>query len=105
MTLIGHLDDLPIHLPCRQQLKDFVTFFCLQLFNYCIVTYNYRMIALGKIPEAVGSDLLIGFSGFFTIKLVADSDKKSRWGLAGYVIGGGFGTIAGIAIFKVFHLG
>ena len=53
MTLIGHLDDLPIHLPCRQQLKDFVTFFCLQLFNYCIVTYNYRMIALGKIPEAV----------------------------------------------------
>jgi hypothetical protein len=103
VRLLFFLDGCRRRVPGRQDFKDFAIFFCLQLFNYCIITYNYRMIALGKIPEAVGSDLLIGFCGFFTIKLVADSDKKSRWGLAGYVLGGGFGTISGIVISKVFH--
>ena len=93
MRLLFFLDGCRRRVPGRQDFKDFAIFFCLQLFNYCIITYNYRMIALGKIPEAVGSDLLIGFCGF-------PPDVEIGWRFLPEYQGRGLATEAATAVMR-----
>lgn len=82
--------------------KEFFILFAAQLFSYFILTVNYRACAQGRYIATVGSDLVAAANGYFIIRRVGEN--KSKWGLAGYIIGGGCGSAIGIFVTKViFH--
>jgi hypothetical protein len=69
--------------------------FVVQVVMYCVITYNWRMIAQARVPEALLSDLIYGAANFFVIrKIAASGDQLVPW--AGYTLGGVLGTWLGI---------
>lgn len=85
----------------RKILKEMSVFFCLQVFSYGAVTFNYRVIAQGRTSAAVLSDMTIAAFNFFVIKKVAGS--KSKVAAVGYVLGSMLGTSCGIWVTKLMY--
>jgi hypothetical protein len=78
----------------RDQLKNvklFCFFFGLQFLSYAIITWNYRAVAQARYASIAASDLCCAALGFTAIKRV--SEAKGHAALAGYVLGGAFGSV------------
>jgi hypothetical protein len=85
----------------QKQVKLAVILFFTQIVMYGTITYNYRMIAQARVPEALLSDLLYGSLGFFVIKKVANDTGNAIVPWVGYSLGGVVGTYLGIVVSRV----
>lgn len=84
----------------KTNIKNFLTLFGLQMWNYSVCTISWRSVAQANYVHSVMIDMVYGAAAFFIIKKVANQDDKSYWGFAGYTLGGGIGTVVGIWISK-----
>ncbi len=81
----------------RRYLREFLLFFCIQIFSYSILTVNFRAVANGNLLRALITDGVNAAVGFFVIRKIAKSDD-SIVGWAGYVAGSLIGTTIGMSI-------
>ena len=82
----------------RWRMKQFCLFFVVQCLQYFLITVNYRAVSQGRYGWTFISDMAVAFNGFLLIKRIADD--KTKWGLAGYTLGGAVGSVAAIWITK-----
>ena len=75
-------------------MKTFLTFFGMQVLNYGLADASNRWVAQGDIPLSVSSAMVYALLAFFVIKKVGEA--KTGTALAGYITGGGLGTLIGI---------
>ena len=84
----------------NHNIKNFLTLFALQMWNYSVATISWRSVAQANYVSSVLIDTVYGAAAFFIIKKVASQDDKSYWGFAGYTMGGAVGTVLGIWLSK-----
>lgn len=65
--------------------------------SYCLITINFRAVAVGNIPLALLTDGINASLGFFLIRRIAKSEY-SLIGWCGYLVGSLAGTAVGIYI-------
>jgi len=75
-------------------MKRFLMFFAAQFFNYAMLTWNYRAIALGWPVSLVASDMVISFYQFLIIQKIVEN--KSKMALAGFTLGGACGSLTSL---------
>lgn len=80
-----------------RKVKEFLIYFTLQLFSYCILTVNFRAVAQANIPKSLITDGVNATFSFFVIRRIAKSDD-SLVGWLGYVCGSMLGTAIGILV-------
>lgn len=82
-------------------MKNFWLFFFLQLLSYGINDACFRFIAMGRVELSVSTAMLCAVISFSLLSLLSRiGEAKSRLSMAGYVLGGGFGTFLGILTSK-----
>ena len=81
-------------------MREFFLLFGVQFLQYFLATLNIRACAQANYLYTLLSDMLLAANGFFITKRIVES--KSKWGLAGYVLGGAAGSQVGIIITKLF---
>lgn len=74
-------------------------FFMIQLWQYFMLTVNFRAVAQGRMLWTFITDLAIACVSFFILKKVQES--KTRWEWAGYTLGGAFGSVLAIYLTKM----
>lgn len=81
-------------------MKEFFTLFALQLFNYSVCCFSYRVLAQGNMLLSVGTDVVYAAFMFRVIRKVSQGsdDWKAQ---AGYTLGSAAGTAIGILVSKV----
>jgi hypothetical protein len=72
-------------------LREFLFFFALQFISYAVITWNYRAVAQARYLSIGISDLCCAGLGFTAIKRVSKAEGHAA--LAGYVLGGAFGSM------------
>lgn len=71
----------------------------LQILNYGLICFSYRVLAQGNAPITVATDVVYSILGFSILREVTRGDD-SLLSRAGYTIGSGLGTYIGIVISK-----
>jgi hypothetical protein len=79
-------------------VKEFFIFFGIQALAYFLITINTRAVALAKYLWTALSDMAISATGFLTVSLIASPHGYSA--LAGYCLGGAFGSVVAIRMTK-----
>lgn len=75
-----------------------ITLFLAEFVVYPIATLNYRFCAKGWVP-ATFYTVSLACLNFIIIRLVA-SDATTMFDMAGYVLGAGLGSLAGMRLTK-----
>jgi len=81
-------------LPSRLDVRTFFTMAAVQLFIYFLYSVNARALAQGRTQWTFWSDLVYATVSYYIIRFVAEN--KNRWGQAGYVLGGAWGSVLAI---------
>ncbi len=81
-----------------KQFKTFLLFFSIQFLSYAMLCWNYRSVAQARYGGIFFSDLACAAISFNLIKKVANTN--SRVAMAGYVLGGAFGSIVSVWVTK-----
>lgn len=80
----------------KKRVKEFAAVFAVQFVQYCLVSVAYRAMAQARYAPTFLIDLVYGFGAFYVIQKVAKAESKAA--VAGYVLGGAFGSCAAIWI-------
>ncbi len=75
-------------------MKEFCMFAALQFVSYLNLTINFRAIAHEQYAFAVVTDGLACWLSYTVVRRIAGD--KSRWGLAGLMLGGSIAALVGI---------
>lgn len=81
--------------------RQFLFFFAVQFLNYAMLCWNYRSVAQARFGNIFVSDLACAAISFTLIKKVANTD--SRAAMAGYILGGAFGSVVSVWITKMVY--
>jgi hypothetical protein len=81
-------------------LKRAIRLCLLQILNYGLICFSYRLLAQGDELKTVATDVAYSILGFSILREVARGDD-SFLSRAGYTIGSGIGTYLGIVISKM----
>lgn len=84
----------------KESGRTFFLFFGIQFVNYGIICWNVRSIAGAQYLNLFISDLLCAIMSFKIIKKVANVESNTA--LAGYALGGAFGSLLSTWITKRF---
>ena len=76
----------------KRKFREFCFFFCVQALSYGAITWNLRSTAQARFIHMIISDMACAFIGFKLIGKVAGAGD-SKPALAGYVLGGAFGSV------------
>jgi hypothetical protein len=81
-------------------MKNAVQLFGIQILQYGICCFSYRVLAQGNIPLTVGTDFVYSLLMFTVIRKVVNSqdDWLSR---AGYMTGSATGSLIGILLSRL----
>ena len=79
--------------------RDFLALFAAQMTSYALLTYDFRVLAQGRIAATIIADALACSFGFFVIRRIATMEN-SRYGFLGYLSGSVLGTWIGMVITK-----
>lgn len=82
-------------------MREFLFLFIVMFLQYFLATLNIRACAQANYLFTALSDMAIAANSFYLIKRVGES--KSKWGLAGYIIGGVIGSQLGIYVTKLLY--
>jgi hypothetical protein len=75
-------------------VRDFAAFALMQFVSYLNLTINFRAIAHEQYTFAVITDGLACVLSYTIVRRIAGD--KSRWGVAGLVVGGSCAALVGI---------
>lgn len=81
----------------------FILFFIMQFVAYALITANTRAISKGSYSWVFVTDLLIAFVNFVVFKRIAADPATNIDAIAGYTLGGAFGSMMTLWIEKRFH--
>jgi len=80
-------------------MRDFLVLFVAQMTSYALLTYDFRVLAQGRIGPTLIADAMACSFGFFVIRRIATMES-SRYGFLGFLCGSVLGTWIGMVITK-----
>lgn len=87
-----------------KNIKVFAFWFCAEFLLYSLVVANGRAYNQGLYGATAVSDALIsGFNFWFAVKFIEGKDNRTRWALAGCVLGGTTGSLCSIFVTKLVY--